>query len=545
VIPKQEAGIPNFFLERKKMSALIEALPFTTDANPLPGEEADASSPGAGQNAKSQSSPSRDNSFCSILTNQETPLLPPYIDEETFSHETSAPVVKTGWLEKDTVRRNILGIFPNAGRHIETWKRRWFMIYEDGTLVYYRYRDAVDLEDLWAPSGGELFFDKEAAGDKDLDEREKETANRETDRRDTIVSASGRKILELRSCYKLTKSSPCKRHMYHSTSSNVLSIQIDKTTEILVRCEDDDTYSSWLAGFNTLIEELLESSIAERTGRGFRALGDYVSLKIDLNRSITLDDDESEEEGDGGDDALQDNMTDFVHIDPPKTRPASIPPPSMKILILVVGTRGDVAPFVAMGLKLKEAGHTVRIGTHAMYRKTVTSAGLLFYPLAGDPVKLSGFMVKTQGKLIPNLLDRNEIRDHAQDIPEKLQMLKDICQSTWPACVAPDPEDESATPFVAEAIISNPVTYGHSHCAEKLGIPLHMFFPQPWTPTKAFPHVFASMDQGRGWSKENEWSYYAVDQFFWLGTEAFINEFREGESRRGEGLRPKALYPLT
>ena len=54
-----------------------------------------------------------------------------------------------------------------------------------------------------------------------------------------------------------------------------------------------------------------------------------------------------------------------------------------------------------------------------------------------------------------------------------------------------------------------------------------MFFPQPWTPTKAFPHVFSSMDQGRGWSKENEWSYYAVDQFFWLGTESFVNKFRE------------------
>jgi len=518
------------------MSALISALPFSTDTD-QDGSEMDGkpSSPSVASREAAKSSPPHSPDAFSNSESQAKPLLPSNIDEEAFVNESAAPAVKAGWMEKDTVRRNILGIFPNAGRHKEVWKRRWFILYEDGTLAYYRYRDAVDLDDLWAPSGGELFFDKNAApkdfierGDEDTSEREADDAgDRGEDRRETVVSLGGRKILELRSVYILTKSSSCKRHVYHSTSLNVLSIQIDKKTEILVRCEDDESYLSWLAAFNNLIDKLLESSIAEKTGRGFRALGDYVSLKIDLNRSITMDDDDSDDEEGENENGTELNMSDFVHIDSPKSRPACIPPPSLNILILVVGTRGDVAPFVAMGLKLKEAGHRVRIATHAMYRKTVTSANLLFYPLAGDPVKLSGFMVKTQGKLIPNLLDRNEIRDHAEDIPEKLQMLEEICQSTWPACVSPDPEDESATPFVAEAIISNPVTYGHSHCAEKLGVPLHMFFPQPWTPTKAFPHVFASMDQGRGWSKENEWSYYAVDQFFWLGTEAFINEFRE------------------
>jgi hypothetical protein len=33
-------------------------------------------------------------------------------------------------------------------------------------------------------------------------------------------------------------------------------------------------------------------------------------------------------------------------------------------------------------------------------------------------------------------------------------------------------------PFICDAIISNPVTYGHIHCAEALGVPLHMMFPQ-------------------------------------------------------------------
>ena len=48
-------------------------------------------------------------------------------------------------------------------------------------------------------------------------------------------------------------------------------------------------------------------------------------------------------------------------------------------------------------------------------------------------------------------------------------------------------------PAQAEAIIANPVVYGHIHCAEKLRCPLQMLFTMPWTPTGAFPHPMARM----------------------------------------------------
>lgn len=77
-------------------------------------------------------------------------------------------------------------------------------------------------------------------------------------------------------------------------------------------------------------------------------------------------------------------------------------------------------------------------------------------------------MVKSSGRLLPDLLSEEE----RKQLPEKMQMLHDIIFSTWPACTLPDPEDIHQTPFVAEAIISNPVSYGHIHCAEALAIPL-------------------------------------------------------------------------
>jgi sterol 3beta-glucosyltransferase len=116
----------------------------------------------------------------------------------------------------------------------------------------------------------------------------------------------------------------------------------------------------------------------------------------------------------------------------------------------------------------------VRLATHSDFRDMVVGSGLEYYPLAGDPKQLSGWMVQTSGRIVPNVLDRDE---RATILP-KTRMIREICQSTWPACTQPDPLDSSAKEFHADAIIANPVAYGHVHCAEALSIPLHLMFPQ-------------------------------------------------------------------
>jgi sterol 3beta-glucosyltransferase len=63
--------------------------------------------------------------------------------------------------------------------------------------------------------------------------------------------------------------------------------------------------------------------------------------------------------------------------------------------------RGDMQPFVQLGLRLLQDGHRVRLASHACFRDYVLGKGLEFYPLAADPLKLSEFMVKTQGFVIP------------------------------------------------------------------------------------------------------------------------------------------------
>ena len=156
------------------------------------------------------------------------------------------------------------------------------------------------------------------------------------------------------------------------------------------------------------------------------------------------------------------------------TAPGILPCPKLSIVILVVGTRGDVQPFLALGAKLKAEGHRVRLATHADFRGMVTKSGLEYYPLAGDSKSLAKWMVQTGGRIMPNVL----IKEERATIAPKIKMLREITHSTWPACTEPDPEDEHQTPFKADAIISNPVSYGHIHCAEALNVPLHLMFPQ-------------------------------------------------------------------
>ncbi|XP_024196017.2 sterol 3-beta-glucosyltransferase UGT80A2 [Rosa chinensis] len=77
------------------------------------------------------------------------------------------------------------------------------------------------------------------------------------------------------------------------------------------------------------------------------------------------------------------------------------------------------------------------------------------------------------------------------------QQIKEIIFSLLPAWKEPYPD--SKVPFKADAIIANPPAYGHSHVAEALKIPIHIFFTMPWTPTSEFPHPLSCVKRHIGY----------------------------------------------
>lgn len=158
----------------------------------------------------------------------------------------------------------------------------------------------------------------------------------------------------------------------------------------------------------------------------------------------------------------------------------------MNIVIHVVGSRGDVQPFVALGKELKKHGHRVRLATHLAFRNFVLDSGLEFFGIGGDPEKMMAFMVRNPG-LLPDFytIRSGGLRRHRN-------CVKAMVCGCWSSCFEPgdgsgppqlfdDPhtfavDPRAPRPFVADAIIANPPSFAHVHCAEKLGIPLNMMF---------------------------------------------------------------------
>lgn len=212
--------------------------------------------------------------------------------------------------------------------------------------------------------------------------------------------------------------------------------------------------------------------------------------------------------------------------------PDSMRCPKLNIVIMVIGSRGDVQPFLKIGKVLKEqCGHRVRIATHPAFREFVEKdSGLDFFSVGGDPSELMAFMVKNPG-MIPTL---ETVR--AGDIGRRRVAMAEMFEGFWRACINTTDDEKDARnlrmmggnqPFVADLIIANPPSFAHIHCAEALGVPLLLAFTFPYTPTRAFPHPLAIIKKSNvdtGYT--NFMSYPLVEMMVWQGLGDLVNNFR-------------------
>lgn len=138
----------------------------------------------------------------------------------------------------------------------------------------------------------------------------------------------------------------------------------------------------------------------------------------------------------------------------------------MKIVILSIGTRGDVQPYVALGSGLQAAGHQVTLATSPSFAQFVIEHGLRHAPLSLDAMDM---MQTSEGRAA--LGGKGIIALMRQMRPLMRQMLDE----GWQAAQG------------AGAIIYNPKALGGYHIAEKLGVPAFLAHPVPvLAPTGAF-----------------------------------------------------------
>ncbi|KAK5072447.1 hypothetical protein LTR51_005083 [Lithohypha guttulata] len=223
----------------------------------------------------------------------------------------------------------------------------------------------------------------------------------------------------------------------------------------------------------------------------------------------------------------------------PTTSPDCTRPPKMAILMLAVGSRGDIQPFIALALALQRFGHRIRLATHSLFQPFVEEYGIEFFDLGGDPRTLMSYMVENPG-LMPGF-----VALHTGEVGARRKTMQGIIYNCWHACFRSDQivlhkhmnigsndrrKDVSPKvqrPFVADAIIANPPALGHIHCAEALGVPLHIFFTMPWSPTKEVAHPLANVRSNDNEVKQsNLLSYLLVEGMIWQGLGSIINRFR-------------------
>lgn len=143
----------------------------------------------------------------------------------------------------------------------------------------------------------------------------------------------------------------------------------------------------------------------------------------------------------------------------------------MRITILTLGSRGDVQPYVALGLGFRAAGHRVRVATHGEFESFIRARGLDFAPLAGDP------------RAILETPDGQQLLSSGGNPIPLLRQFVRLFEPLAHRCLA----DGLAACEDADAVIfSMAACFGH-WIARQRGVPSCAAYCLPLTPTRYMP----------------------------------------------------------
>jgi UDP:flavonoid glycosyltransferase YjiC (YdhE family) len=191
----------------------------------------------------------------------------------------------------------------------------------------------------------------------------------------------------------------------------------------------------------------------------------------------------------------------------------------MKISLLTIGTRGDIQPFIALGLGLQETGYRVEIVTHAIFESWIRSYGFDFAVIEGNPQE---FIASEEGKKIlesgKNPLEF--VRLFAESIsPFVNSLMADI----WRVCQSTD------------IIVAHSILFWTYDLAKKLDIPYFLASFTPLTPTFDYPVSLANKSLG---SLFNYLSYPLASFVLWQIFRSPVNRYL----KTNLGLSPRSIW---
>ena len=197
----------------------------------------------------------------------------------------------------------------------------------------------------------------------------------------------------------------------------------------------------------------------------------------------------------------------------------------MTVLVLSIGTRGDVQPHVALARGLRDAGHAVTVCTSPRYRPLVDAQGLAYAPLSDDLVAIAESVagrdaIEDFGGLVSGLRGLKTIVELGL---QSGQVQRDLVRDGWAAAEGVDPD----------VIVYHPNLSAAVHYAEKLGVPAVMapLYPQ-LLPTAAYPGV--GLPQRSLGARYNRLTHRAV-----LGIVSAVSRRYYEPWRNAHGLPPR------
>jgi sterol 3beta-glucosyltransferase len=182
----------------------------------------------------------------------------------------------------------------------------------------------------------------------------------------------------------------------------------------------------------------------------------------------------------------------------------------MIITILTTGSRGDTQPYLALGLALKNAGHSVRIAAFENYKEFVESFGFEFHPIRGDVSKAAlsenARGARTADNPLKLLLSFNKLQS----------LVFDLQQDFFNACLG------------ADAVVYHPGAAIGYYAAQHLRIPSILATPFPMTPTREYPALifYDSIRLGKSY---NYITHKIFEQIMWLASRSPIKQFWKQE----------------
>ena len=182
----------------------------------------------------------------------------------------------------------------------------------------------------------------------------------------------------------------------------------------------------------------------------------------------------------------------------------------MKIAITTVGTRGDLQPYIALGLGLKDTGHDVLIVSSKNEEAFVKNYGLDFFSLSVDIQKLM------DGDEVQEMSKGNNplkfILSHLKGSKNLKQLMVETQEEIWTACQS------------ADIIVFHPgMPLGFFIAQEKKQISV-MANPFPVIATKDYPAIlfYTSPHLGKLWNKI---THKIFEKLFWSLSESAVVEF--------------------